>query len=293
MQLISAKLQPFSDDELDDSNASFEDSSSEAEASVTHRSNHFHNGGKHLVQEVNNWMEGNEKSGLQHKRVDKGNHFVSDSESQQLQYDQLEVLYKAQGRQIKQLQQQHEEGERKIRILNHQLATAHMTIEQKDKKCCETLEQLSIRDQHFHELQQNVKTFETQLDTLTVARDNALADLQLSETTIDTLQSQLNEMSRSETLGRARRQQEEAMAAIEKRHEQEKLALRLKSDQLNEALAMSHAETDRLKKEMETAVSHGNEERLRNGETINKLTASLQENQMRCQQLLEAGMLAS
>ena len=290
MQLISAELKPFSDDEFNDSNGTLEDSSSEADHSLTHETNYLYNEESEPVQQLDTWT-GNKQPHIQQiTDSERNRQFVSHSESQRLQYDQLEVLYRAQGKQIKQLQQEVKEGEKKIRILNHHLNKFRVELDHKDSKCREALEKLSSEQNKSRGLQQNIESLENQLDSLAEARDNALADLQLSQMTVDSLQSQLNEMSRSETLRRVKRQQEEAMAAVEKRHEKEKLTLRLELDRINEILASRCEEADKLREELEGATCHLEEERLRNGDTIGKLTANLQESQMRCQQFLEAGM---
>lgn len=279
---------------MNDSDAACEDSFSEADASsVSQETNRLYKEDTALVQQLDAWIAEEDQQPDVHQTINsmRNRRFVSDSESEQLQYDQLEVLYRAQGRQIKQLQQAVQDGEKKVRILNHQLVTSRMELERKDAQCRESLERFTNEQKQSSELQRNIESLETQLDSLTLARDNALADLRLSETTVDSLQSQLNEMSRSETLGRVRRQQEDAMAAVEQRHEKEKLALRLELDRVNEALAVRCDEVDRLREELEGAVCRAEEERMRNGDTINKLTATLQESQMRYQQLLETGMV--
>jgi DNA repair exonuclease SbcCD ATPase subunit len=291
MKLISNELKPFSDEEFNDSDGTLEDSSSEAEHSLTHKINYLYNEENDPAQQLHVWM-GNKQPHIQHITNSERNcQFVSHSESQQLQYDQLEVLYRAQGSQISKLQQEVEEGEKKIRILKHHLNKFRMELDDKDSKCREALERISSEQNKSRDLQQNIELLERQLDSLAEARDNALADLQTSQMTVDSLHSQLNEMSRSETLGRVRRQQEEAMLAVEKRHEQEKLTLRLELDRVNEILASRCDEADKLREELESVTRHLEEERLRNGDTIGKLTANLQESQMQCQQLLEAGML--
>jgi DNA repair exonuclease SbcCD ATPase subunit len=275
MKLISNELKPFSDEEFNDSDGTLEDSSSEAEHSLTHKINYLYNEENDPAQQLHVWM-GNKQPHIQHITNSERNcQFVSHSESQQLQYDQLEVLYRAQGSQISKLQQEVEEGEKKIRILKHHLNKFRMELDDKDSKCREALERISSEQNKSRDLQQNIELLERQLDSLAEARDNALADLQTSQMTVDSLHSQLNEMSRSETLGRVRRQQEEAMLAVEKRHEQEKLTLRLELDRVNEILASRCDEADKLREELESVTRHLEEERLRNGDTIGKLTANL------------------
>ena len=59
----------------------------------------------------------------------------------------------------------------------------------------------------------------------------AVSKLHISETTIDSLNQQLVELSRSESLTRAKEQHESIINAMEKKHDEQVLTLKQKLDE--------------------------------------------------------------
>ncbi|XP_065829672.1 centrosomal protein of 152 kDa-like isoform X2 [Oscarella lobularis] len=218
---------------------------------------------------------------------------VSEDESRRLQYDQLEILYAAQNRQIRQLgdelEREKADGEKAKRILNHHLAAARMEIERKTKEfdqIIRLLENEKNRNRHF---EAQIENLNVEIQSLIDARDKAMSDLVASRTALDSVKQQLHQVNRSETLTRARQDHERSLAALTQRHHEELLAIRQELDVANQGLTAKDTELDHVREQLAKALREGEMAKLDRAELVNKLTRNLEESQSRNQQLLESG----
>ncbi|RXM95550.1 Centrosomal protein of 152 kDa, partial [Acipenser ruthenus] len=162
--------------------------------------------------------------------------FLNPDSTESQQIAQFQVLYKARGRQLEELQQKLEDCSRDMRYLNHQLAIA------KDEKegLALTLQESGklIKDGKEKEVQLSgqIKALEFQVQTLTANEEKNLEKQKAAEAALDSMQQQMMELCRSESLTRAREQHESILAALKEKHEDKVLALQQKLDAQSHAL---------------------------------------------------------
>ncbi|NP_001087086.1 centrosomal protein of 152 kDa [Xenopus laevis] len=208
-----------------------------------------------------------------------------------MQFVQLQVLYKARGRQLEEQNNKLEESERQIRYLNHQLAIV------KDQK-----DGLTISLQESQSLLQNSREMEIQLkgqltalektvESLTTNEEQLRKELNISKVAMESFQQQLLDLRRSESIQRAREQHETVVSMLKKKHEEQVLALQQKLDDVNAMLNEEKELCSRLETRLKLSERKEAESKLEKTDIINRLSKSLEESQKQCANLLQSGSI--
>ncbi|XP_044135559.1 centrosomal protein of 152 kDa [Bufo gargarizans] len=211
--------------------------------------------------------------------------------SNNMQFVQLQVLYKARGRQLEELTTKLEESERQLRYLSHQLT---IVKDEKDGAI------LSI--QESQSLLQNAKEVELQLrgqitalertvDGLTTNDEQLRKELKVSKLAMDSMQQQVMDLRRSDSIHRAREQHEAVVSMLKKKNEEQLLSLQQKLDEVNAALTEQNEICSRLEQRLKQSERTQEEIKLEKTDIINRLTRSLEESQKQCANLLHTGSI--
>ncbi|XP_075431759.1 centrosomal protein of 152 kDa isoform X2 [Ascaphus truei] len=216
---------------------------------------------------------------------------TGESSSNSMQFVQLQVLYKARGRQLDGLNDKFEDSGRQIRYLNHQLAIV------KDEK-----DGLAISLQESHTLFQNAREREIQLEgqmkalektveCLTTNEEHLRKELKVAKVAMESMQQQVLDLRRSDSIQRAREQHEAIVSVLKKKSEEQVLALQQKLDEVHSALLEQKELCCRLEDQVKRAERNQEESKLEKTEIINRLTRSLEECQKQCANLLHTGSI--
>lgn len=208
-----------------------------------------------------------------------------------MQFVQLQVLYKAKGRQLEEFGAKLEESERQLRYLNHQLVIV------KDEK-----EGLAISLQESQTLLQNSREVELQLrgqmaalqntvDGLTSNDEQLRKELKVAKLAMESMQQQVMDLRRSDSINRAREQHEMVVSTLKKKHEEQILMLQQRLDEINAALQEQKDYCSRLEEQLKRSERKGEESKLEKTEMINRLSRSLEESQKQCANLLHTGSI--
>ncbi|XP_027028950.2 centrosomal protein of 152 kDa isoform X1 [Tachysurus fulvidraco] len=202
---------------------------------------------------------------------------------------QLRILNKAQLRQIEDLEQKLEDSRRKMRYLEHQFA---IVKDEKDgltvslKESSHLLEEAKERESR---LQAKVMSLERQIQTLTEREQENMKKQSAAQATVDSLQQQMMELRRSDTLTRAREQHDRDMATMKEQHETRVLALQQKLDTHSQNLEEQVQLAQRLREQVKQLERQREEEQVDRAAVINALTQRLEESQQQCAKLLQTG----
>ncbi|KAL7867924.1 hypothetical protein SRHO_G00093080 [Serrasalmus rhombeus] len=205
------------------------------------------------------------------------------------EYAQLEILNKAQSRQIEDLEQNLEDSRRKMRYLEHQFAIVKdekegLTISLKESS--HLIEEAKERES---QLQGKVRSLERQIHSLTEREQGNMKKQRVAEAVVDSMQQQMMELCRSDTLTRAREQHDRDMAAIREQHEARVLALQQKQDSLTQSLEEQVQAAQRLREQVRLLERQREEEQVDRAKVINALAQRLEESQQQCAKLLQTG----
>ncbi|XP_071788936.1 centrosomal protein of 152 kDa-like isoform X2 [Asterias amurensis] len=216
-----------------------------------------------------------------------------DEESRQMA--QLQILYKARGRELdhlsSQLQVLKEESGREKRILNHQLALAQGEKAGVNASYEHCQELLIASQQETNELKGQLQSAHVQIQALNAAKHQVEEKLQSTEAAIESLSGQLIELQRSQPLAKAREQQDGLLKNFQQRYEQELTRLKEKVDSSQGTLEDKNNEVASLHHKLSSVTKSAEQQRLEQGNTINTLTNQLQQSQKQCRDLLETGSL--
>ncbi|KAM4035832.1 centrosomal protein of 152 kDa [Anomaloglossus baeobatrachus] len=211
--------------------------------------------------------------------------------SNNMQFVQLQVLYKARGRQLEELSAKLEESERQLRYLNHQLSIV------KDEK-----DGMAMSLQECQSLLQNTKEVELQLlgkiaalektvSGLTTNDEQLRKELKVAKLAMDSMQQQVIDLRRSDSIHRAREQHEAVVTMLKKKNEEQLLSLQQKLDEVNAAFTEQKEICFRLEQQVKLSERNQEEIKMEKTEIINRLTRSLEESQKQCANLLHTGSI--
>ncbi|XP_018620521.2 centrosomal protein of 152 kDa [Scleropages formosus] len=205
------------------------------------------------------------------------------------QIAQLQILNKAQLRQIEDLEKKLEDCRRNMRYMEHQLAIVKDEKEGLAVSLKESAHLLQEAKEREHQLQGKVSALQLQVQTLTDKDCESGKKLQAAEAAVDSLKQQIAELCRSETLSRARQQHERDLVAIREQHEAKILVLQQKLDTQVQALEEQTELSRKLQEQLKQLERQREEERLERAAVINTLTKRLDESQQQCASLLHTG----
>ncbi|XP_038276090.1 centrosomal protein of 152 kDa isoform X7 [Dermochelys coriacea] len=208
-----------------------------------------------------------------------------------MQILQLQVLNKARERQLEELTEKMEKSAQQIRYLNHQLA---MVKDEKDGLALSLQESQKLyqngKEREVH-LEGQIKALETQIQTLTANEEQLFKQSKVAELAMESMQQQLLELRRSDSLQRAREQHETIVAALKQKYEEQVLSLEQKLDATNSALQEQKDLCCNLREHVKQLERMLEESKLEKTEIINRLTRSLEESQKQCANLLQTGSI--
>nr|XP_023672887.1 centrosomal protein of 152 kDa isoform X2 [Paramormyrops kingsleyae] len=209
----------------------------------------------------------------------------------QQQIAQLQVLNRAQLRQIEDLEKKLEDSRRSLRYLEHQLAIVKdekdgLAVSLKESGCL--LEEAKEREL---QLQARVKALEQQVQTVADRERESTEQQRAAEVALDSLQQQMAELCRSETLARTRKQHDRDLAAMREQHEARMLTLQQRLDAQTQALEQQGEAGCRLQEQLKQLERDREAEKLERAAIINTLSQRLEESQQQCANLLQTGAI--
>ncbi|XP_051975841.1 centrosomal protein of 152 kDa-like [Xyrauchen texanus] len=209
------------------------------------------------------------------------------AESQQLA--QLQILNRAQSRQIEELEKKLEDCRRRMRYVEHQFA---IVKDEKDGLVISLKESSSLveeaKESEF-QLQGKIRSLEKQIQTLTEREQEIVNQQHVAEAAMDSMQQQMMEMCRSNTLTRAREQHDRDVAAIRGQYEDRLLNLQQKLDAQSQSLDEQAQMGQRLLDQLRQLERQREEDQVDRAFVINTLTQRLEESQQQCAKLLHTG----
>ncbi|XP_068131524.1 centrosomal protein of 152 kDa isoform X2 [Hyperolius riggenbachi] len=209
--------------------------------------------------------------------------------SSNMQFVQLQVLYKARGRQLEELDAKLQESERQLRYLNHQLV---IVKDEKDGLAI-SLQESQTMFQTSRELELQLRgqmaSLQNHVDGLTSNDEQLRKELKVAKLAMESMQQQVMDLRRSDSINRAREQHEMVVSMLKKKSEEQLLSLQQKLDDVNRALQEQKDICSRLESQLKHSERLQEETKLDKTEIINRLSRSLEESQKQCAQLLHTG----
>ncbi|XP_068459350.1 centrosomal protein of 152 kDa isoform X2 [Clinocottus analis] len=203
------------------------------------------------------------------------------------QIAQLQILNKAQQRQIEDLERKLEDSRRNMRYIEHQFAIAK---DEKDGLAVSLKESSQlVEDARDREVQMKniVKAMEQQVQVLTERDHENLKKQKVAEAAVDSMKQQMLELCRSDTLSRTRQQHDRDLAVIKEQHENALLTLQQKLDSTSHDLSEKIDVGQRLREQVKQLEHQREEEQLERARVVNTLTQRLEESQRQCAKLLQ------
>uniref|UniRef100_A0A4W6CYQ9 Centrosomal protein 152 n=1 Tax=Lates calcarifer TaxID=8187 RepID=A0A4W6CYQ9_LATCA len=208
-------------------------------------------------------------------------------ESYKEQLAQLQILNKAQQRQIEDLERKLEDSRRNMRYLEHQFAIVKDEKEGLAVSLKESSRLVEEAKEREVQLQNKVKALEQQLQVLTERDHENMKKQRVAEAAVDSMKQQMLELCRSDTLSRAREQHDRDLAIIREQHEVALLTIEQKLDSTTQALNEHVCSFSRLREQVKQLERQREEEQLERARVINALTQGLEESQQQCAKLLQ------
>uniref|UniRef100_A0A8C2KYF2 Centrosomal protein of 152 kDa-like n=1 Tax=Cyprinus carpio TaxID=7962 RepID=A0A8C2KYF2_CYPCA len=205
------------------------------------------------------------------------------------QLAQLQILNRAQSRQIEELEQKLEDCRRRMRYLEHQFA---IVKDEKDglstslKESSALVEEAKEREA---QLQGRVRSLEKQIQSLSDREQESLKQQRVAEAAMDSMKQQMMDLCRSDTLTRAREQHDIDMAAIREQYEAKLLTLQQKLDAQSQSLNEQAEAGQRLLDQVRLLERQREEDQVDRASVINTLSQRLEESQQQCAKLLHTG----
>ncbi|RXN26207.1 centrosomal protein of 152 kDa [Labeo rohita] len=205
------------------------------------------------------------------------------------QLAQLQILNRAQSRQIEELEQKLEDCRRRMRYLEHQFAIVKdekdgLTISLKESSAL--VEEAKEREA---QLQGRIRSLEKQIQSLTNSEQESLKQQRVAEAAMDSMKQQMMDLCRSDTLTRAREQHDRDVAVIREQYEDKLLTLQQKLDAQSQSLNEQAEAGQRLLDQVRQLERQREEDQVDRASVINTLTQRLEESQQQCAKLLHTG----
>ncbi|XP_072004356.1 centrosomal protein of 152 kDa isoform X3 [Engystomops pustulosus] len=208
-----------------------------------------------------------------------------------MQLVQLQVLYKARGRQLEELNAKLEESQRQFRYLSHQLTIVN---DEKDGAAISLQESQNLLQNNKEvelQLRGQIAALEKTVEGLTLSNEQLRKEVKVSKLAMDSMQQQVMDLRRSDSIHRAREQHEAVVSVLKKKNEEQLLSLQQKLDEVNAALTEQKEICSRLEQQVKLSERNQEEVKMEKTEIINRLTRSLEESQKQCANLLHSGSI--
>ncbi|XP_076863525.1 centrosomal protein of 152 kDa [Brachyhypopomus gauderio] len=233
---------------------------------------------------------------------------------------QLKILNKAQSRQIEELEQRLEDSRRKMRYVEHQFAIVR---DEKEglavslKESSRLIEEVKERES---QLKVKVQSLEKQIQVFSEREQENIKKQHATEAAVDSMQQQMMELCRSDTLTRAREQHDRDMAVMKEQYEARTLDLQQQIDAHAHSLDQQRAlqvavgpvaqtkgsvcvcvcvcacvcawqvqAAQRLREQVRELDQQREKDQVERAKVVNTLTKRLEESQQQCAQLLHTG----
>ncbi|XP_067292600.1 centrosomal protein of 152 kDa isoform X1 [Pseudorasbora parva] len=209
------------------------------------------------------------------------------TEGQQL--SQLQILNRAQSRQIEELEQKLEDCRRRMRYLEHQFA---IVKDEKDGLTVSLKESSALVEEAKERealLQGRIRSLEKQIQSLTDLEKESVKQQRVAEAAMDSMKQQMMELCRSDTLARTREQHDRDTTAIREQYEARLLTLQQKLDAQSQSLNEQAEAGQRLLDQVRQLERQREEDQVDRASVINTLTQRLEESQQQCANLLHTG----
>ncbi|KAM4554467.1 centrosomal protein of 152 kDa [Fundulus diaphanus] len=203
------------------------------------------------------------------------------------QVAQLQVLNKAQQRQIEDLERKLEDSRRNMRYIEHQFA---IVKDEKDGLAVSFKESSRLIEEakKGEALMQNkLKALEQQIHVLKEKDQENAKKLNVADAAVDSMKQQMLELCRSDTLSRARQQHDRDLAVMKEQHEAALLALHQRLDSTSQALNDQIEVSQKLQQQVRQLERQREEEQLERARVVNSLSMRLEESQQQCAKLLQ------
>ncbi|XP_073329008.1 centrosomal protein of 152 kDa isoform X2 [Pagrus major] len=202
------------------------------------------------------------------------------------QLAQLQILNKAQQRQIEDLERKLEDSRRNMRYVEHQLAIAK---DEKDglavslKESSRLVEEAREREVQMHN---KLKAMEHQVKVLTERDQENMKRQRVAEAAVDSMKQQMLELCRSDTLSRSREQHDRDLTVMKEQHDSALLTIQQKLDLTSQALDEQIDDCQGLRERVKQLERQREEEQLERARVVNALSQRLEESQQQCAKLL-------
>ncbi|XP_021163132.2 centrosomal protein of 152 kDa isoform X2 [Fundulus heteroclitus] len=203
------------------------------------------------------------------------------------QVAQLQVLNKAQQRQIEDLERKLEDSRRNMRYIEHQFA---IVKDEKDGLAVSFKESSRLIEEakKGEALMQNkLKALEQQIHVLKEKDQENEKKLKVADAAVDSMKQQMLELCRSDTLSRTRQQHDRDLAVMKEQHEAALLALQQRLDSTSQALNDQTEVSQKLQQQVRQLERQREEEQLERARVVNSLSMRLEESQQQCAKLLQ------
>ncbi|KAM7002587.1 centrosomal protein of 152 kDa [Tautogolabrus adspersus] len=203
------------------------------------------------------------------------------------QLAQLQILHKAQQRQVEDLERKLEDSRRNMRYIEHQFAIAK---DEKDglavslKESSQLVEQAKQREV---QMQNKLKAMEQQVQVLNERDQENTKKQRVAEAAVDSMKQQMLELCRSDTLSRTREQHDRDLTVLKEQHNSALLTLQQKLDSISQALNDQIDLSQRFQEQVKKLERQREEEQLERARVVNALTQRLEESQQQCAKLLQ------
>ncbi|XP_061577597.1 centrosomal protein of 152 kDa isoform X2 [Cololabis saira] len=199
---------------------------------------------------------------------------------------QLQILNKAQQRQIEDLERKLEDSRRNMRYLEHQFA---IVKDEKDglalslKESSQLIEEAKEREV---QMQNKLKAMEQQVQTLCQRDQENMKKQRVADAAVDAMKQQMLELRRSDILSRAREQHDRDLAVIKEQHDAALLGLQQKLDATSQSLSEQIGVGEKLREHVKLLEHQREEEQLERARIVNALSQRLEETQQQCAKML-------
>ncbi|CAB1331866.1 unnamed protein product, partial [Coregonus sp. 'balchen'] len=211
----------------------------------------------------------------------------STADAQQLA--QLQILNQAHLRQIEDLEQKLEDSRRNMRYLEHQFAIVR---DEKEGLVVSLKESNRVTEEAKERevlLQTSVKSLELRVQALTDRDHENTKQQHVAEAAVDSMQQQMMELCRSDSLSRAREQHDRDLTVVREQHDAKLLVLQQRLDACTQALEEQAEVVQCLRDQVRQQARRREEEQVERAGVINTLTQHLEESQQQCAKLLQTG----
>ncbi|XP_075998728.1 centrosomal protein of 152 kDa isoform X2 [Genypterus blacodes] len=205
------------------------------------------------------------------------------------QLAQVQILNKAQQRQIEDLERKQEDSRRTLRYIEHQFAIVKDEKEGLAGSLKESTRMIEEAKQREFQMQNKLKSLEQQVGVLNERNQENMKKQMVGEAAVDSMKQQMLELCRSDTLSRTREQHDRDLTVIREQHEAAVLLLQQKLDSTSQALAEQADAGRRLQEQVKQLECQREEEQLDRARVVNALTQHLEESQQQCAKLLQTG----